>query len=262
MGAHLSPSVSPVTVSFSLATAPMSPARSSGTGVCVLPCITPMCASFSVRAAIEVGEHGIVLHHPRHHFEVAHAAGEGIGHGLENVSGDRLVVGNLALHGLSRPRGRGPAPCRAPAAKADNPRSKSSRPLDADIGKPGRHHHRVNAPLAQRPARGREPGLPPGWCPSRRTPPSTCRCLRPPSPPAPRGPCWPPPRSSAGISISLRLAGAVRRRKIRPSSRTRSMAPLKFFSSPSGSWMGITARPKAPRTASSVRSRLARSRSI
>ena len=36
-GSDLSPSVSPVSVSFSFGTAPRSPARSSGTFVCVLP---------------------------------------------------------------------------------------------------------------------------------------------------------------------------------------------------------------------------------
>ena len=39
-GRALSPSVSPVSVSFSFATAPMSPACSSGTGIAVLPCMT------------------------------------------------------------------------------------------------------------------------------------------------------------------------------------------------------------------------------
>ena len=48
MGALLSPSVSPVRVSFSLATAPMSPACSSGTGTWFLPCMIETCASFSL----------------------------------------------------------------------------------------------------------------------------------------------------------------------------------------------------------------------
>ena len=39
MGADLSPSVSPVSVSFSFATAPISPACSSLTGTAVFPCM-------------------------------------------------------------------------------------------------------------------------------------------------------------------------------------------------------------------------------
>jgi len=47
MGEALSPSVSPVSVSLSFATAPMSPACSSFTGMAVLPCMQEMCANFS-----------------------------------------------------------------------------------------------------------------------------------------------------------------------------------------------------------------------
>ena len=42
---------------------------------------------------------------------------------------------------------------------------------------------------------------------------------------------------------------------------TRSTTPANAFSSPIGSWIGITVRPKTPRSDSSERSRLARSRS-
>ena len=47
MGADLSPRVSPVKVSFNLATAPISPACNSVTGTAVFPCMMEMCASFS-----------------------------------------------------------------------------------------------------------------------------------------------------------------------------------------------------------------------
>ena len=47
IGAFLSPSVSPVTVSRSFATAPMSPACSSRMGSATLPCMIEMCANFS-----------------------------------------------------------------------------------------------------------------------------------------------------------------------------------------------------------------------
>jgi hypothetical protein len=42
---------------------------------------------------------------------------------------------------------------------------------------------------------------------------------------------------------------------------TRSTTPAKDFSSPIGSWIGLTVRPNTPRSDSSDRSRLARSRS-
>src|ERR1700694_903308 len=46
--AVLSHKVSPVSVSFNFATAPMSPACSSVTGTAVFPCMMEMCDSFSV----------------------------------------------------------------------------------------------------------------------------------------------------------------------------------------------------------------------
>jgi hypothetical protein len=48
IGADLSPRVSPVSVSFNFATAPMSPACNSVTGTAVFPCMMEMCESFSV----------------------------------------------------------------------------------------------------------------------------------------------------------------------------------------------------------------------
>src|SRR5580698_10049409 len=47
IGAALSPSVSPVSVSFNFATAPISPACNSVTGTAVFPCMIEICDSFS-----------------------------------------------------------------------------------------------------------------------------------------------------------------------------------------------------------------------
>ena len=52
-------------------------------------------------AASEVGEVGLVLDHARHHFEIADAARERIGHRLEDVRRHWLVVRHLALDGLA-----------------------------------------------------------------------------------------------------------------------------------------------------------------
>jgi hypothetical protein len=66
--------------------------------------------------------------------------------------------------------------------------------------------------------------------------------------------------SSAGIapSVGLPLPSAANVQAFMP---TRSMTPRNDFSSPIGSWIGITVRPNTARRDSSDRSRLARSRS-
>ena len=68
-GDDLSVSVSPVSVSRSLATAPMSPACSSLTGTIVLPNGTPMWASRSVVLRAALCEVGIVLDASRKNLE-------------------------------------------------------------------------------------------------------------------------------------------------------------------------------------------------
>ena len=80
----LSHSVSPVTVSLSLATAPMSPALRSVTGWMVLPSRAADVRQPFGGAAAGVDEIGVVLDDARDHFEVSDAAGERIGDGLED----------------------------------------------------------------------------------------------------------------------------------------------------------------------------------
>ena len=80
----LSDRVSPVSVSFSLATAPMSPACSSVTGSMVLPIETADVRQALGGAAAGVDQIGVVLHHAGDHLEVSDAAGERIGDGLED----------------------------------------------------------------------------------------------------------------------------------------------------------------------------------
>ena len=110
MGADLSPSVSPVSVSFSLATAPMSPACSSVTGTAVFPCMIEMCASFSCELRLKFMQRRVVLQHAGENFEVGNAAGEGIGHGLEHIERNRLGVGLMPLGRLAIAR-RAASPC-------------------------------------------------------------------------------------------------------------------------------------------------------
>ena len=70
-GSPLSPSVSPVSVSLSLATAPRSPAWSSGTCVWVFPCSTSGAPRRSGGVARLVVHGGIGLQGARHHAEHA-----------------------------------------------------------------------------------------------------------------------------------------------------------------------------------------------
>ena len=78
------PSVSPVSVSRSLATAPRSPACSSATSTALRPCITLRCEKLLLAAARVVLQGGVVLDHAADHLEEGDAAGEGIGHGFED----------------------------------------------------------------------------------------------------------------------------------------------------------------------------------
>ena len=88
----LSPSVSPVSVSFSFATAPRSPACNLGTRRRSCPA-SPGCAgSASARAAREVLQRRVVLQHAGHHLEIADAPGERIGQRLVHEDRHRLGV--------------------------------------------------------------------------------------------------------------------------------------------------------------------------
>ena len=90
------PSVSPVRVSRSLATAPRSPACSSGTSTALRPCMTLRWEKPLLAAARVVLDGGVVLDDAADDLEEADAAGEGIGHGLEDDQASGLAVVHLA----------------------------------------------------------------------------------------------------------------------------------------------------------------------
>jgi len=69
MGADLSPRVSPVSVSFNLATAPISPARAIRARSPVFPCMLIYVRAFPGSAA-EVLQRRIILQHARENFEI------------------------------------------------------------------------------------------------------------------------------------------------------------------------------------------------
>ena len=94
----LSHRVSPVTVSFSFATAPMSPALRSVTGSMVLPFETADMRQAFGGAAAGVDEIGVVMNDARDHLEVGDAAGERIGDGLEDECRSGAVVLDGALN--------------------------------------------------------------------------------------------------------------------------------------------------------------------
>ena len=94
----LSPSVSLVSVSLSFATAPRSPALSSGTFVCVLPCSSTRWPSRSCVSRVLLWSVESAFSVPGHDAEHRDAAGERIGDGLPDERLRRLL-----LVGRSRP---------------------------------------------------------------------------------------------------------------------------------------------------------------
>ena len=96
IGDGLSPRVSPVKVSLNFATAPISPACSSVTGIAVLPCMDDDVRELLGGAASEVLQRGVVLQHAGEDLEEGDTAGEGIADGLEDVQRERLGVADLA----------------------------------------------------------------------------------------------------------------------------------------------------------------------
>ena len=149
----LSASVSLVSVSFSLATAPRSPARSSGTLVAVLPCITDQVPEPLRRLPRHV-EHGrIGLERARHHAEQRDAPGERIGHRLPDERGVRARRRGLARDLLARRR----------IERAERPLSGRRQIVDdgveherdADVRQRRGAHERSNLAGAARPCAGR-----------------------------------------------------------------------------------------------------------
>ncbi len=61
-----------------------------------------------LRVAVEVLQRGVVLQHAGKNFEIGNAAGEGVGHGLENVERCGLGVGTLARREARHCRRRSP----------------------------------------------------------------------------------------------------------------------------------------------------------
>ena len=98
MGAALSPSVSPVNVSFSFATVPRSPAWSSETAVGGLALHHLDVLQALARAASKILRRRVVFQHAGHHLEIADPPGEGIGQRLEHENGQRLGVADFSLH--------------------------------------------------------------------------------------------------------------------------------------------------------------------
>jgi hypothetical protein len=134
-------SVSPVSVSFSLATAPISPAWISVTGWRVFPCGLPMWASRSVPRG-DVEQVGVVFHRAGDHFEIGDAAGERVGRGLENESRGGPAAGDLLRGFLAA--GRGTMPSRSVGAGRFSTMKLSIRSA-ADIVQAGSAEHRENA---------------------------------------------------------------------------------------------------------------------
>ena len=70
------------------------------------------------RVAIEIGDVSVVVQHAAQNFEIADAAGKGVGNRLENEKRERLLVVDFALDGFALARRSlcKQAPCRARAA--------------------------------------------------------------------------------------------------------------------------------------------------
>ena len=98
-GEALSPRVSPVRVSFSLATAPMSPACSSVTGAIVLPW-DARCGKNVRSAAVRVRQVRIVLDGAGEHLEVGDPAGKWVGYRFEYVERNGGSCRRFALASL------------------------------------------------------------------------------------------------------------------------------------------------------------------
>ncbi len=81
---------------------------------------------------------------PGHHFEVADAAGKGIGDGLEHVGGDGLVVGDLALDGLAALVVQA-LDFAALQGRGQVIHQEIQQGLTADVQQPGGDHHREDA---------------------------------------------------------------------------------------------------------------------
>ncbi len=205
MGCALSHSVSPVWVSFSLATAPRSPAWISGTGVWVLPSSSSRWPSALGDVAGRVVDRGVGLERPGVDAEEADAAGVRVGHGLEDEGGEGRVGDGLARDLVLRVTGSVPA---------TSPRSTGRRQQVDDRVQEGVHPdvaHRRGGEHGEDPARehapgaGRARGRPAAACPSRRTPPSGLRCSPPPSRRASRARRRRRPRPPAGRSTVWNL---------------------------------------------------------
>ncbi len=101
MSEAFSASVSPVRVSFSFATPPISPACSSVTGVNGLAEQRADVRQTFGSAGARVHQVRVVLEHAGDHFEIRDASRERIGDGFENERGNRLGILHRALDFLA-----------------------------------------------------------------------------------------------------------------------------------------------------------------
>ena len=137
---------SPVTTSFSLATAPMSPGPISCSGTWSLPCRVKSWPTRSlppVRAQVAWQSAG---ERARDDAQQVDAAAELVGERLEAERGDRAVLGQRDRDRLARARGPRPrAAPRRPARAA--PRSRGRAPVDADRRRARGADHGEDPPL-------------------------------------------------------------------------------------------------------------------
>ena len=200
----LSQSVSPVSVSLSFATAPISPAWSSVTGVIVLPSSVPMCDRRS----------------PPPRAEFTRLASFFITPDMTLKYDTRPANGSATvLNTNRRTRARSRRPCAASRC-----RSPIAVTVPRSVGAGKVVHHEISDLVAFRYCAApdahstgtmrmsrtrlrevRRRCARPAACPRRRTLPAARRCPRPPSRPAPRAPSCAASAMSAGMSPSLPL---------------------------------------------------------
>ena len=232
-GCALSASVSPVCVSLSLATAPMSPAWISGTWVWALPCSSRSEPTRSAESRVVLWTAESDLQRPGVDAEQADASGVRVDDGLEDEGRQRRVGGRLARRPPPPRRGRVPLGRAAVRGRGqqvhDRRRGAAWTPtlMSAETrAAPGRSFPATTA--------WRSPFTRSSWgsVPFSKNSSMSSSLLSATistsfSRQASAASCC-----AAGTSVDLELAARVVAVQIGPSPRTRSTTPRKSFSSP------------------------------